>query len=226
MILDPAQRDHFLDDPVVAACCDSPVLLYTLWSLESRFGKKWAWIEQHLRNHPLFRCRRLSHRQVLQLSVYLRLLTGDRLLLNHRQALPAARLANLAFLPADEEPSRKKAAGRRRKREEGREEQEFRSFVGRIEREKGRLAWPAAVDEEAMVGSLFFNRMQFAVLEKSRLGARRFKPSSAAWSGVRGRESKAEPLNDRPPESVPIDEKKPPSNAANYPKYLKKRRLV
>lgn len=226
MVLDPAQREHFLEDPDLAACCDSPVLLFALWSLEQRFGKKWAWIEQHLRSHPLFRGRRLTHRHILSISVFMHMVLGERLILNHRQTLPAERLANLCFMPADSEPSRKKAGvGRRRKREAGREEQEFRQFSDRVDRQKSRLVWAVAEDEVQQVGSLFFNRMQFAIKEKARAGSQRFKPSSSAVSGIRSRETKTEPLNDRPPESVPADEKRAPSNAANYPKYLKKRRV-
>lgn len=224
MILDLNNRDHFIDDDDMASLFCTPSLLYSLYTLENKFGKKWNWIEQHLRNNPLFRGHKITQKTILKMSIFLHMLMGERLIMNYKQILPYDRVANLSFMPAESEPCRKRGSvGRKKKsRESDKEEQNYRVFVDRIEREKTKLNFQVVEDEVKQVGSLFFNKVKFHLQERSAAEIKRFRPSSSSWNNWKVKDSKAELLTDRAPDSIPNEERRPSNVPANYQKYLKK----
>lgn len=228
MILNPALRSNFIEDDDPEAYFASGLLLYNLFQLEQKFGRKWGWIEMHLKNNPLFRSYKISQKLILKLSIFLHMLLGERLILNYRQLLPYDRMTNLGFFPADSSTNKKKASvGRKKKaRSNEKEEQAYRSFVDRIEREKGRLSYSILEDETTEVSSIFFNKMKFSIQQKLSSGKKRFKPMSSTWSNWKNKEGKADTFAEKVPDGLTSDEKKAPSNTPNYPKYLKKRSLV
>jgi hypothetical protein len=228
MILNPLVRSHFIEEDDPETYFASNLLLFYLYQLEQKFGKKWGWIEGHLKNNPLFRSYKISQRLILKLSVFLHMLLGERLLLNYRQALPFDRVSNISFFPAEGTTNKKKVSVGRKKKSRSNEKEElsFKTFVDRIEREKARLAFSITEDETAEIGSLFFNRMKFNVQKKQALSNKRFKPVTSSWSNWKLKESKVESFDEKLPDMVGPEEKKPTTNMPNYPKFLKKCSLL
>lgn len=228
MILNPLLRSHFIEEDDPEHYFSSTLLLYNLYQLEQKFGRKWGWIEAHLKNNPLFRSYKIGQKLILKLSIFLHMLLGERLILNYRQLLPYDRVTNLGFFPADSLAGKKKASVGRKKKARSNEKDElaYQTFVERIEREKARLAFAITEDETAEISSIFFNKMKFSIQHKQALSKKRFKPASSSWSNWKMREAKVETYVERLPDSVGPDEKRPASNMPNYPKYLKKRRPV
>jgi hypothetical protein len=210
--------EEFLEDPHVFF--ESPLLLYTLYQLECKFGKKWVWIEQLLTNNPLFRSYKLTLKLIFKLSTYLHILAGERILFNYKQSLPHERITNLAFFPTENSTSKKRSTvGRKKKlKTNEKEEQNFSMFIDKVEKEKQRLPFQIIPDDEARLGAFFFNKVKY-LAERKGEKARRFRPSFNRASS-KPRDFKSEKYVD--PFNIAESEKVKHTNYPNMPKYLGK----
>lgn len=260
-ILNPSRADHFLDDtsssssyqymlqmapdilPMVASM--HPLLHYTLHRLETRFGKRWFWIESLLKSNPLFKPYKLSGRTIGRLSIFFHMLAGERVLLNHRQNIPGERIANMEFFPADSSLKKRLIPGRKPKNlNRKKEETDFSEFVKKLQKEQLKLPWN--LNPEPPTAELYYNKAVQYLHEKNETNAnfKRFKPSRGRQtlpSGIAGlhtagssTSAKGEPrlerFNDRSPSEVlpPVEERgdKARQPIQNYIKHLKRRSLV
>ena len=220
-ILDPQNPQHFLDDPQLIFY--SPLLLYTIFQLESRFGRKWHWVEALLKSHPLFRSFRLSLSLIFKLSVYLHFLAGEKLLFLHRQGLPHERQTNFAFFPAESSNKKKPTVGRKKKlRSNEKEEHSFRTFSDKLAREQARLTWHMP-SPETQKANIFFNKLKYANEEKIK-GPRRFRPSQLGKNNnpVKPKDVRLDRFPERNPDSILREEKKTPVSIVNFTKFLRK----
>ena len=217
-VLNPSNPDDFLEDPLIFF--ESPLLLYTIFQLEIKFGRRWMWIDTLLRNNPLFRGYKLTQRFTVKLAIYLHLLAGDRLFLNYKQSLPAERIANLAFFPTDQIPQKKSSVGRKKKpRSQEKDEENYKAFVQRFEAQRAKLGFTVIESEEERIGSTFFNKMKFFVQEKKNRGFHRFK--KADYPKTPSKRSDQEP--EQFPDKIPIEKReKRGMGLANYARHLKR----
>jgi hypothetical protein len=221
-ILNPNAMEHFVDE--AHQIFDSTILLYALYQLETKFGKRWHWIEFILKNHPLFKPYKLNLKMIFKLSTYLHFLAGEKFIINYRQGLPHERITNFSFFPSESSNNKKKSTvGRKKKlRSNEKEEHSFKVFTERLDREKARLTWQVSESEEERVGSIFFNKLKFMIQEQATRGHKRFKPSPTTKFIGKAKDLKLDKFNERHPDSLTKEEKKPPQPIVNFTKFLRK----
>ena len=212
--------ENFLEDPLILF--ESPLLLFTLYQLECKFGKKWVWIEQLLNSNPLFRCYRLNMRIIFKLSTYLHILAGERVIFNYKQSLPHERITNLSFFPNENNNSKKRTTVGRKKKEKNneKEEQMFSQFIEKIEKEKLRLPFQLMPDEESRLGSIFFNKIKY-LAEKKGDRMKRFKPSNQR-NNSKPKDMKLGDITDPFLVNAQANEKQKPQTITNFAKHLGK----
>jgi hypothetical protein len=159
---------------------------------------------------------------ILKLSIYLSILSGEKIIYNYRQMLPYERISNLAFFPLDNAEVKKKT-NKKKKTMKGNEKEEYtlKLFNDRIEKEKARYNLSFCESETEKIGSVFFNKVKFYIHEKRVKRPQEFKPFKNQMKN-KFKDLKFDRLNVESPESIPAERKEKISGVTNYAKFLKK----